>query len=386
MPNFSGSWTLRQQMQAKGASIWPATPGAPTIGTATAGINNCGSVTFTAPVCTGYPAGITSYRVISTPGCFTNTGASSPIVVSGLTNASNYTFKVQATNSIGYGPLSAASNSITASVPSCQTYTSAGTYTWVAPSGVTSIAYLLVGAGGNGGITRNAGCIFIGGSGGGGGATAYRNSYSVTPGCSYSVVLSNTSNTYFVSTCAGYVTAGNTGGCTYPSTVAGGTYGGSVTAGYNGGVGGNMGQTYTCSQPSGGGGGAAAGYSATGVQGGGENNNGTAGTGGGGGSGAGGSRCVSQRGGGGGGGIGLYGSGSNGSGGITQGGGGGGGSSGTSGATSTLSGGNGGAYGGGGGGAGWNGSAGTRGAPAVRIVWYSATRGTPSFPSTNVGA
>jgi hypothetical protein len=53
MPNFSGIWTVTQQMQARGASTWPATPGAPTIGTATAGSNLCASVTFSAPACTG---------------------------------------------------------------------------------------------------------------------------------------------------------------------------------------------------------------------------------------------------------------------------------------------------------------------------------------------
>ena len=34
---FSGNWTVTQQVQAKGAGTWPAPPGAPTIGTATGG-------------------------------------------------------------------------------------------------------------------------------------------------------------------------------------------------------------------------------------------------------------------------------------------------------------------------------------------------------------
>ena len=138
-------------MQAKGASTWPATPGAPTIGTATAGSTLCASVTFTAPSCTGYPASVTGYRVVSTPGCLTATGASSPLVVSGLTDATSYTFKAQATNATGYGALSAASNSITASNAGQQAYTTAGTYSWVAPSGVTSVSVVAVGSGAGGG-------------------------------------------------------------------------------------------------------------------------------------------------------------------------------------------------------------------------------------------
>lgn len=88
-------------------------PGAPTIGTATAG-NASASVTFTAPASNG-GATITGYTVTSSPGGFTGTGASSPINVSGLTNGTAYTFTVTATNSAGTGSASAASNSVTPS-------------------------------------------------------------------------------------------------------------------------------------------------------------------------------------------------------------------------------------------------------------------------------
>jgi hypothetical protein len=47
----------------------------------------------------------------------TGTGASSPITVTGLSNGTSYTFTVRATNAIGTGPASAASNSVTPVAP-----------------------------------------------------------------------------------------------------------------------------------------------------------------------------------------------------------------------------------------------------------------------------
>jgi len=92
-------------------SVNAVVPGAPTIGTATAG-NAQASVTFTAPANNG-GALITGYTVTSNPGGLTGTGASSPITVTGLTNGTAYTFTVTATNSAGTGSASAASNSVT---------------------------------------------------------------------------------------------------------------------------------------------------------------------------------------------------------------------------------------------------------------------------------
>jgi len=113
---FSGNWTVTQQMQARGGDEWPAVPGAPTIGTATAG-NAQASVAFTAPANLGIPAVITQYTVTSSPGGLTATGSASPIVVTGLSNGTAYTFTVTATNATGTGPASAASNSVTPENP-----------------------------------------------------------------------------------------------------------------------------------------------------------------------------------------------------------------------------------------------------------------------------
>ena len=112
----TGIWTLEQALQAKKAGNWPkglTVPDAPTIGTATGG-NAQASVTFTAPTDTGGTA-ITGFTVTSSPGSLTGTGASSPIVVTGLSNGTAYTFTVTATNAQGTGPASAASNSVTPS-------------------------------------------------------------------------------------------------------------------------------------------------------------------------------------------------------------------------------------------------------------------------------
>jgi hypothetical protein len=94
----------------------PFVPAAPTA----VGGNAQATVTFTPPGNNGDL--ITGYTVTATPGGLTGTGASSPIVVSGLTNGVAYTFKVKATNSVGTGPESAASNSVTpATVPGAPT-------------------------------------------------------------------------------------------------------------------------------------------------------------------------------------------------------------------------------------------------------------------------
>jgi len=362
MPNFSGIWSVTQQMQAKGASTWPATPGAPTIGTATAGSALCASVTFTAPACAGYPASITGYRVVSTPGCFTATGASSPLTVTGLTDATSYTFKAQATNATGYGPLSCASNSITASNAGSQAYTTAGTYTWVAPAGVTSVSVVAVGAGAGG--AGNSGGLGL--AGGGGGGLAYANNISVTPGNSYAVKVAASSacSSRWSSFNCNTVRATSGGQTNYRFGRAGGTA--TFGTGFTGGSGG----TSSCAY--GGGGAGAAGYSGNGGNGGNGAcfcvpfNSGTSGSGGG----AGGGATYFS-----GGGVGIGGQGASGAGGTaigpcgsatTQRG-----KGGSGGSDATNSGG---AYGGGGYG---NGGAGSDG--AVNIYWPGNTR---SFPSS----
>jgi hypothetical protein len=100
-----------------------------------------------------------------------------------------------------------------------QAYTTAGTYSWVAPVGVTKVSVVTVGAGS-----------------GKGGGLGYKNNYAVTPGCSYAVVVGagvgtncTAGSSYFVSTA---VVRGIGGG---PSLGGGYTGDGGGTGGGNNG-------------------------------------------------------------------------------------------------------------------------------------------------------
>ena len=102
-------------------------PGAPTIGTATAGDTQA-TVTFTAPTSTGgAPILASGYTVTSNPLGATGTGSGSPITVTGLSNGTSYTFTVTATNSAGTGTASAASNSVIPAAPQTITFANPGT-------------------------------------------------------------------------------------------------------------------------------------------------------------------------------------------------------------------------------------------------------------------
>jgi uncharacterized protein YhjY with autotransporter beta-barrel domain len=139
-------------------------PGAPTIGTATAG-NAQATVSFTAPASDG-GAAITSYTATSSPGGIIGTCASSPCTIASLTNGTAYTFTVKATNSVGTGSASAASNSVTPStVPGAPTGVSAtagdtlATVNFSAPAsnGGTAITGYTVVSSPAGGVDSNAG-------------------------------------------------------------------------------------------------------------------------------------------------------------------------------------------------------------------------------------
>lgn len=261
---------------------------------------------------------------------------------------------VTATNAVGI--VSANSNSTaTVTAPTGQQeYTTAGTYSWVAPAGVTSVSVVCVGGG-----------AVIGGGGG----LGYKNNITVTPGASYTVVVG-----------AGGINSGTPslrlGGQSYfssPSLVAGNGGRDDTGAGgtYVGDGGGNGGASQGGAT-----GGGAGGYSGKG----GDGRTGFGFTpgesGAGGGAGGGGSNIYSSDRGAGGG-VGLLGQGANGAGGSSEGSRNG---QGGSGGSASAGGSVGGAYGGGGGLVSGSQAPGFGG--AVRIIWPGNTR---SFPSTNTG-
>jgi len=379
-------------------------PNAPTIGTATAG-NTTASVAFTAPANVGGSA-ITSYAVQSNPGGVGAAGASSPITVSGLTTGTAYTFRVTALNSYGPSPASASSNSVTPVAQGQDAYTTAGTFSWVAPACVTSVSVVAVGGGGPFGTYNE--CYFedpnyfrSGSGGGGGGGLGYKNNITVVPGTSYAVVVgtagiapsgfntvpSNGGQSYFISA-ATVRGGGGTGGTTINAAGTGGTYTGD--GGGNGGAGAAGAGAYQ------GGPGGAGGYSGNGGAGVAIGSNGNAGAGGGGGS----PGLNYGQNTGGSGGVGILGQGANGTAGSnasscsSPGGGGSGGASGGVGASMGYpigsKGGAGGAYGGAMGTSNYGGyvctgtafASSAAGGGAVRIIYPGTTR---SFPSTNTG-
>jgi hypothetical protein len=109
----TGSASAASNSVVPSAPAAATVPGAPVIGSATAGDEQI-SVAFSAPASNG-GAAISSYT--ATCGAASASGSVSPIVVTGLTNGTPYTCTVTATNSVGTGPASAASNTVTPSVP-----------------------------------------------------------------------------------------------------------------------------------------------------------------------------------------------------------------------------------------------------------------------------
>ena len=108
----SGGWKHAANFSVT-ATTGPPSP--PVIGAATAG-NAQASVSFTAPVSSG-GSPITSYTATSDPGGLTGVGSASPVTVSGLSNGTTYTFTVKATNAIGSGNDSFASNAVIPGAP-----------------------------------------------------------------------------------------------------------------------------------------------------------------------------------------------------------------------------------------------------------------------------
>ena len=97
----------------------PTSPGAPTIGTATAG-DSSATVTWTAPgsnggsPITGYQVRVVNVGTGQQVGALLGAAASATsLTVNGLTNGTAYQLQVAAMNAVGTGPMSALSNVVT---------------------------------------------------------------------------------------------------------------------------------------------------------------------------------------------------------------------------------------------------------------------------------
>ncbi|PWF93109.1 hypothetical protein DD549_04520 [Shewanella algae] len=120
-------------------------PGAPTSVNAVAS-DASATVSFSAPASTG-GAAISSYTVTSSPGGFTASGTASPLTVSGLSNGTNYSFIVSASNIAGTGPASSPSNTVTPKAnqtisfnnPGAQSFGTTPTLAATASSGLTPV-------------------------------------------------------------------------------------------------------------------------------------------------------------------------------------------------------------------------------------------------------
>lgn len=134
----TGSQNTKSFLQPNPPTIVSATD----VGTSRAYNNGAASVAFT-PAASGAPA--TSYTVTSSPGGYTGTGSSSPIVVAGLQSDTAYTFTVTGTNAAGTGQASSASSSVTATtVPQAPTIGAVN----ATAVGVVTVAYTAGATGG----------------------------------------------------------------------------------------------------------------------------------------------------------------------------------------------------------------------------------------------
>lgn len=111
-----------------------------------------------------------------------NTGAFTGSV-GAVASETTYTFTVQAADPTGN--TSSRQFSITVNPPITLTYTTAGTYTWTAPAGLTAIATLKMIGGGGGGSSGNGQWA----AGGGGAGFISATSVPITPGTTYTLVV-----------------------------------------------------------------------------------------------------------------------------------------------------------------------------------------------------
>jgi len=247
-------------------STYPGLPTAPNISlqsvagtTVVIAVSSATSSSSTLPtygvIVTASPGGASQTLYSSFGGTYPITtstyNSTGTLTLTGLSANTDYTFSAQAVNAIGYSTNSVSTSTTTGAAPSSQLYAYPGTYSWVAPTGVTSVSVVAVGGGGTGrqkcgsGVAGSASsftsCVIAGGGGAG--------SYGAGPPGG--------------TVTAGTGGAGGAGGATPGLQAAGGGAGGYSGAGGAGGS--ASGGAAGCGAGGGGGGGKASGGGGGGV-------------------------------------------------------------------------------------------------------------------------
>mgnify|MGYP006275065403 CR=1 FL=1 len=116
-PNTYGVTNLSQEFQARGQTLWPVGPNAPTIVATYPGDSQV-AVTFTPSTTYGYPNSMGSYYALATPGNITgNVSSTSPVAVTGLTNGVSYTVQIVPLNSGNVTGTYSSASSVTPAAP-----------------------------------------------------------------------------------------------------------------------------------------------------------------------------------------------------------------------------------------------------------------------------
>ena len=149
---YNGELGILEIYTASGWQVCSAPPGISTLGTATAVAGSTRtyvdlgavSVPFTPAATGGLP---TNYVATSSPGGITASGSSSPIVVTGLTAGTAYTFTITGSNGYGTSAATSASNSVTpTTLPQTPTI---GTATVVGTAGNVEVTFTAGATGGS---------------------------------------------------------------------------------------------------------------------------------------------------------------------------------------------------------------------------------------------
>ncbi len=139
--------------QSSSVDITVGTPFAPVL-TSPATFITTDAITLAFTQTSNGTSAVTNYKYSINGGSFTALSpadATTPITISGLSSNTSYTITLKAVNVNGDSPESNTISATTFANVNYATFTTPGTSSWTAPTGVTFVQYLIVGGGGGGG-------------------------------------------------------------------------------------------------------------------------------------------------------------------------------------------------------------------------------------------